>query len=107
MPKQVSFLQKLAKKEPDYVNTEYVYPCKVKEVIYKAPLCEKDSHVFSFVQNHLKTIVTPHGYKALTKKSATELVDVLQSLYENGRVLESKDTITIDGKQYMMTMKGI
>lgn len=107
MSKQVWFLQKLAKIEPDYVNTEYVYPCKVKKVTYECPLCKKDTHLFSFVKSHLKTIVTPHWHNALSKKTAIEQVDVLQSLYENGRVLESKDTITINGKQYIMTMKGI
>lgn len=105
MAKSASFLQKLAQKEPEYINTEYVYPCKIKDAVYINSLCEENSQLFSFVKNHLKTIVTPHGYKALSKKSAAEQIDVLQSLYENGRVLESKDTITLDGKMYSMSMK--
>jgi len=90
---------------PEHVNNEYVYPAKIDQTpIYIDPRCDENKKIRDFLESELVTIVTPDMLKKSTKQDIT---DILQSCYENWRVLQASKKIVIDGTQYSILLKWI
>lgn len=101
-------LNSIFKNNLDYVNNEYVYKAKTKEKpIFIDDFFAEDKSLTNFLEKHLVTIVTPDTFKGIINKVKKENIRILQSSYENGRVLESSEKILIDWVENIVTLKWI
>ena len=61
MKQHASFLDNIRELSPEYVNTEYVHPCKVDKQVYISPLSKNHPGLKKYIKDHLQTVVTPYG----------------------------------------------
>jgi len=91
---------------PEHINRECTLPCEVNpHPIYLNPLVEGTS-LEETIRQHLRTIILPHHARKLKGKKR-EPLKVLSSPYECGRVLEADNTITINGQEHVLIIKGV
>ena len=93
---------------PEHVNNEYVSPAKVNPTpIYLDPDCAWDKTIQSFLEDHLVSIVTPDMLKWLDDEIKENVISILTSCYENGRVLEAQKKIAINNIEYSIVLKWV
>lgn len=101
-------LKNIFAKNPEHVNHEFVLKAKIKNPpTYINPIVENDKKLRDSIENHLVTIVTPNSIKKVKEKVKQENIKILQSSYENWRVLESSEKININWVDYVITTKWV
>jgi hypothetical protein len=104
--KHDEFYNNIASIDSSHVNEEYVYPCITKKhAAYLHPEIENAETLITLIEKNLVTIVTQPGVDSIVQASKEDQLQILFSLRENGRVLEAKDTIELDGTTYKMLIK--
>jgi len=95
-------------KHPEHVNTEYVYAAKTNNTpIYIDPGCAANKKIKVFLEHHLVSIITPNMLHKLRDATKENIIDILQSSYENGRVLTIYEKIVINDIPYSVVLKWI
>jgi hypothetical protein len=87
-----------------YLNIEYSLPCVVKEVFTHKVIERHKS--FAVIVNSSRVIIHPNTFHKLNK-TRQDQVTIMASTWECGRVLELNEDFVINGKPYMVTVKGI
>jgi len=103
-----SYLNNIFWKNPENINTEYVHKAKVnKTPVYIDPLFSENEELRDFLETNLVTIITPDSIEAVQSKVKKDNIRILQSPYENWRVLESDKKIIIDWVEYTVVIKWV
>lgn len=93
---------------PEHVNREYVYPAKVNSTpVYIDPEIQADEKAMQVIKSLLVTIITPHSIDAVKESVKQDSINILQSCFENGRVLQSPIKIVIWGVEYTVVAKWV
>ncbi|MCC6643857.1 hypothetical protein IT411_03850 [Candidatus Peregrinibacteria bacterium] len=88
-----------------YLNVETTVEVG-SEIIYEAPEMALSSSLRKYVHGHIRFIIPQIVIDRYRQVKKSE-VKVLSSPYECGRLLEADQTVNIDGKKKVITMKGV
>ena len=101
-------LNEIFHNNPEHVNNEYVHKAIFKEdIVYISPDCSWNPEIMKFLEQHLVTIVVPNSIRKIQDIVQEETTQVLQSCYENGRVLQASKKLILDGVEYEVLLKWV
>jgi hypothetical protein len=90
-----------------YLNRETTVPAELsKEPLFENEILSQDPDLNTKTRSLLRVIVHPN-VRDIQGVVNSEVVKILESPYECGRVLESPDMVEIGGTPYVLTAKGV